>query len=129
MLCKFTFVLIVLHNCKFAKHDLLLCLASPLTGCPNTCMKNVFLPFCHDLHLLCITYRAGHKISSNDRVGPLEPYVSRNHFIRPQLPYTGLLTYRITFRVRGFIYTTTQCSNTTYQSKITRKSNPICAVP
>ena len=43
MLCKFTIVLIVPDNCKFASHDLLLCLASLLLE--NVSFKNIYFTF------------------------------------------------------------------------------------
>ena len=50
-------------------------------GCPNAwTMSNNYI-------LLFITFRAGHKISSNDCVGPSKPHVSRNCFILETLFY------------------------------------------
>ena len=43
MLCKFTILLIVQDNCKFAKHDLLLCLASPLQKVVDTISATLML--------------------------------------------------------------------------------------
>ena len=90
MLCKFTIVLIVLDNCKFAQHDLLLCLASPLHGMhivvvANIKQKGLMTVSSHFLNISCSRL--------NQAFLKLNLYFCRLQFSRPRSKTSQIADY------------------------------------